>query len=272
MIFYKSAMKINGGNNTQMVYCPQMVLGQLDNYMQKEQIWIPNSHHIQKLPQNRSFCIQCELGIQIYSFACKYPVVPAPFVYKSILSSNDCHQFSSVAQVCLTLRHHGLQHARLPYPSPIPRAYSNSCPCSQWSHPTISSSVVPFSSHLQSFPASGSFPMSRFFTSWPKYWSFSFSISLSNDYSGLISFKIDRLDLLAVQGTLKNLLQHHSSKASVLQCSVFFVVQLSQPYMTTGKTIALTGWTFVGKVMSLLFNMLSRLAIAFLPRSKHLLI
>ena len=87
MIFYKSAMKINGGNNTQMVYCPQMVLGQLDNYMQKEQIWIPNSHHIQKLPQNRSFCIQCELGIQIYSFACKYPVVPASFVENTISSS-----------------------------------------------------------------------------------------------------------------------------------------------------------------------------------------
>ena len=107
---------------------------------------------------------------------------------------------------------------------------------------------------------------------WPKYWSFSFSISPSNEYSGLISFRIDWFDLLAVQGTLKNLLQHHSSKASGLQCSAFFTVQLSHPYMTTGKTIALTRWTFVGKVMSLLFNMLSRLVIAFLPRSKHLLI
>ena len=121
--------------------------------------------HIQKLPQNRSFSIQCELGIQIYSFACKYPVVPAPFVYKSILSSIDCCQFSSVAQVCLTLQPHGLQHARLPCPSPIPRAYSNSCPSSRWCHPTISSSVVPFSSHLQLFSASGSFPMSQFFAS-----------------------------------------------------------------------------------------------------------
>jgi len=107
---------------------------------------------------------------------------------------------------------------------------------------------------------------------WPKYWSFSFSISPSNEYSGLNSFRIDWLDLLAVQGTLKSLLQHHSSKASILWCSAFFRIQLSHPYMTTGKTVALTRWTFVGKVMSLLFNMLSRLVIAFLPRSKHLLI
>ena len=107
---------------------------------------------------------------------------------------------------------------------------------------------------------------------WPKYWSFSFSISPSNEHSGLISFRMDWLDLLAVQGTLKSLLQYHSSKASILQRSAFFTVQLSHPYMTTGKTIALTTWTFVGKVMSLLFNMLSRLVITFLPRSKHLLI
>ena len=102
---------------------------------------------------------------------------------------------------------------------------------------------------------------------WSKYWSFSFNISPSSEYSGLISFRIDRLDFLAVQGTLKSLLQHHSSKASILQCSVFFIVQLSHPCMTTGKTIALTRWTFVGKVMSLFFNMLSRLVIAFLPRN-----
>ena len=107
---------------------------------------------------------------------------------------------------------------------------------------------------------------------WPKYWSFSFNISPSNEYSGLISFRIDWLDLLEVQVTLKGLLQHHSSKASILWCSIFFIVHLSHPYMTTGKTIALTRWTFVGKVMSLLFNMLSRLVIAFLPRSKCLLI
>ena len=107
---------------------------------------------------------------------------------------------------------------------------------------------------------------------WPKYWSFSFSISPSNEYSGLISFRMDWLDILAVQGTLKSLLQQHSSKVSILQCSAFFIVQLSHPYMTTGKTIALTRQTFVGKVMSLLFNMLSRLVITFLVRSKGLLI
>ena len=106
----------------------------------------------------------------------------------------------------------------------------------------------------------------------PKYWSFRFSISPSNEHPGLISFRMDWLDLLAVQGTLKSLLQHHSSKASILRCSAFFIVQLSHPYMTTGKTIALTRWTFVGKVMSLLFNMLSRLVITFLQRNKHLLI
>ena len=107
---------------------------------------------------------------------------------------------------------------------------------------------------------------------WPKYWSFSFSISPSNEYSGLISFRMDWLDLLSVQRTLKSLLQHHSSKASILRHSTFFIVQLSHPYMTTRKTIALTRWTFVDKVMSLLFNMLSRLAITFLPRSKRILI
>ena len=107
---------------------------------------------------------------------------------------------------------------------------------------------------------------------WPKYWSFSFSVGPSNEYSGLISFRMDCLDLLAVQGTLKSLLQHYSSKASILQCSAFFIAQLSHPYMTTGKTIALTRRSFVGKVMSLLFNMLSRLVLTFLPRSKRLLI
>ena len=123
------------------------------------------------------------------------------------------------------------------------------------------------------------FPRIRVFSSesvlcmrWPKYGSFSFGISLSNEYSGLISFRRDWLDLLAVQGTLKSLLQHHSSKASIIQCSVFFIVQLSHPYMTTGKNIALTRRTLIGKVMSLVFNMLSRLVITFLPRSKRLLI
>ena len=141
-----------------------------------------------------------------------------------------------------------------------------------WCHPTISSSVVPFSSCPQSFPASKSFPMSQLCIRWPNYGSFSVSIRSSDEYSGLISFRMDWLDLLAVQETLKSLLQHHSSKASILWHSAFFMVQLSHPYMTTGKTIALTRWTFVGKVMSLLFSMLSRLVIAFLPRSKRLLI
>ena len=126
---------------------------------------------------------------------------------------------------------------------------------------------------------SSTFPSIRVFSKesvrcirWPKYWSFSFSISPSSEYSGLISFRIEWFDLLAVQRTLKSLLQYHSSKASVLQHSAIFIVQLSHPYMTTGKTIALTKWTFVGKVISLLFNMLFKLVIAFLPRSKHLLI
>ena len=143
---------------------------------------------------------------------------------------------------------------------------------SQLCHPTISSSIIPFSSCLQSLPASGAFQMSQLFTSGGQSISFSFSISLSNEYSGLISFRMDWLDLLAVQGTLKSLLHHQSSKTSILQCSAFFTVQLSYPFMITGKTIALTRQTFVGKVMYLLFNMLSRLVIAFLPRSKHLLI
>ena len=138
----------------------------------------------------------------------------------------------------------------------------------QWSHPLSSPSLLP-----------SIFPSRRVFSNvsvlcirWPKYWSFSFSISPSNEYLGLISFRMDWLDLPAIQGTLKSLLQHHSLKASILQHSAFFIVQLSHPYMTTGKTITLTRWIFIGKVMSLLFNMLSRLVITFLPRSKHLLI
>ena len=159
---------------------------------------------------------------------------------------------------------HGLQHTRLPCSSSSPRACSNSCPLSQWCHPTILPSVVLFC--LQSFSPS------VLCIRWPKYWKFSFSISSSNEYSALFSFKIDCFDLLGIQGTLKGLFQHHSLKASILWHSVFFMVQLSHPYMTTGKTIALTIWIFVSKVMSLLFNMLSRLVIAFLPRSKCLLI
>ena len=145
---------------------------------------------------------------------------------------------------------HGLQHTRPPDPLPSPRPCRDSSPLSWWCHQTISSSVFPFSFCLQSFPASGSFQMSEstLHMRWPKYWSFSFSISHSNEYSGLISFRMDSLDLLAVQGTLKSLLQHHSSKASVLLCSTFLMVQLSHPKMTTGKTIALTICTFVDRV------------------------
>ena len=133
-------------------------------------------------------------------------------------------------------------------------------------HSTIPSSVLPFSSCPQSFPVSGSSNESALHIRWLKYWSFHFSISPSNEYSRLVSFRMDWLDLLAVQGTLNSLLQHHSSKASILRCSAFFIVQLSHPYMTTGKSLALTRRTFVDKVMPLLFNMLSRLFITFLPR------
>ena len=171
-----------------------------------------------------------------------------------------------------SLQPHEPQHARPPCPSPTPGVHPNPCPLSWWSHPTISSSVSPFSSCLQSFPASESFPkMSALCIRWPKYWSFSFNISPS-EHPGLISFRMDGLNLFAVQGSLKSLLQHHSSKASILQRSAFFMVQLSHLYMTPGKTVALTRQTSVGKVMSLLLNMLSRLVITFLPRSKHLLI
>ena len=148
-----------------------------------------------------------------------------------------------------SLRPHESQHARPPYPSPSPGVHSDSCPSSQRCHPAISSWVVPFSSCPQSLPASESFPMSQLFRMrWPKYWSFSFTIIPSKEHPGLILFIMDWLGLLAVQGTLKSLLQHHSSKASILHCSPFITVQLSHPYMTTGKTISLTRWTFVAKV------------------------
>ena len=168
---------------------------------------------------------------------------------------------------------HGLQHARPPCPSTTPRVYSNSCPLRWWCHlilchpllppPSIFPSIRVFSFVSFLFFFFSSFFLLFYFTlqinesvlriRWPKYWSFSFNISPSNEHSGLISFRMDWLDLLAVQGTLKSLLQHHSSKASILWCSAYFIVQLSHPYMTTGKTIALTRWIFVGKIMSLFF-------------------
>ena len=186
------------------------------------------------------------------------------------------YQFSSVqfshSVVSDSLRPHESQHTRPPCPSPSPRVHSNSRPSSRWCHPAISSSVIPFSSCLQSLPESESFPISQFFT-----WG-----GQSTGVSALASFlpRNTRADLLqnGLVGSpcsprdSQSLLQHHSSKASSLWRSAFFTVQFSHPYMTTGKTIALTRWTFVGKIVSLLFNMLSRLAITFLPRSKCLLI
>ena len=180
---------------------------------------------------------------------------------------------SSVAQSCLTLcdptgcSAPGF-HVHYQLPGPTQTHVHCVSDAIQSSHPLSPPS-----------PLTSVFPSIRVFSNesvlcirWPKYWSFSFSISPSNEYSGLISFRMDWLDPLVVQGILKSLLQHHSLKESILQHSSFFVDQLSHPYMTTGKTIALTRWTFVGKVMSLLFNMLSRLVIVFLLRSKHLLI
>ena len=184
---------------------------------------------------------------------------------KKIVVLMCCLLFSSVqslSHVWLFATPWTASPTRPPCSSPTAGAYPNSCPTSWWCHPTISSSVVPFSSYFQSFPASESFQISQLYRiRWPTYWSFSFNISPSNKYSGLIFFRMDWLDLLAVQGTFKSLLQHHSSKASILRCSAFFKVQLSHQYMITGKTIALTRRIFVGKVMSLLFNMLSRLVI-----------
>ena len=162
---------------------------------------------------------------------------------------------------------HELQHARPPCPSPTPMSIESVMPSNHLilCHPIL---LLP-----------STFPNIRVFSNesalhirWPKYWSFSFNISPSNEHPGLISFRIDWLDLLAVQGTLKSLLQHYSWKSLILLCSTLFIVQLSHPYMTTGKTIALTRWTFVDKVMSLLFNMLSRMGITLVPRSNHLLI
>ena len=165
----------------------------------------------------------------------------------------------------------GLQHARLPCLSPTPRAYSDSCPLSQWCHPTISSSVVPFSSCLQSFPASRSFQMSQFFPSGGQSVGLSASVSvLSMNIQDWFPLGLTRWISLLSKGLSR--VFSNSSKASILQRSVFFTVQLSHPYMTTGKTIALTRWTFLGKVMSLLFNILSRLVITFIPRCKCLLI
>jgi len=178
---------------------------------------------------------------------------PETYIPQAELLPNT-HNCCSVAKSYPTLRLHGLQHTRPLCPSLSSGVCSNLCPLSQWCYPITLFSGSCFSSCPQYFPASRSFPMSQIFASsgQSKYWSFSFSISASNEYSGLISFRTDWFCLLAVQGTLKSLLQPHNLKALILQCSAFFIVQLSHPYMTTGKTIALTRWTFVSKVMSLL--------------------
>ena len=171
-----------------------------------------------------------------------------------------------------SLQSHGLQHTRLPCLSSTPRAWSNSCLSSQWCHSTISSSVVPFSSYPQSFPASGSFQMSQFFASGGQSIGVPTSTSvLSMNIQDWFPLRLIGLINLQPKG-LTNFLQHHSSETSILQCSVFFMVQHSHPYMITGKNITLTRWIFVSKVTSLLFNMLSGFVIAFLPKSKCILI
>jgi len=182
-------------------------------------------------------------------------------------------QFSSVAQLCLTLC-----NPMNPSTPGLP-VHHQLLEFTQTHVHQVSDAIQPSHSPLTTSPPDPNPPSIRVFSKestlrmrWPKYWSFSFSISPSNKHPGLISFRMDGLDLLAVQGTLKSLFQHHSSKASILRCSAFFTVQLSHPYMTTGKTIVLTRWTFVGKETSLLLNMLYRLVMTFLPRSKHLLI
>ena len=176
----------------------------------------------------------------------------------------------SVAVMSSSLQAHGLQHTRLPCPSLSPWVCSDSCPFSLWCYLTCASFFFFLPSVFASIRVFSN--ESSFHTRWPKDRNFSFSTSPSSEHSGLISFRMDWLDLHAVQGTLKSLLKHHSSKSSILQCSAFFLIHLSHPYMTTGKTIALTIWTFVSKVMSLLFKTLSRFSIAILPRSKCLLI
>ena len=186
---------------------------------------------------------------------CKKHIYQIIILYQSVQFS--CSVMSD------SLRPHGLQHARPPCPSPTPGDYSNSCPLNQPSHP-LSLLLLP-----SIFPSIMVFSnKSALHIRWPQYWSFSFSISSSNEYSVLISFRMDWFDLLAVQGTLKSLLQHHSSKTTILRCSAFFIAQLSHPYVTTEKNIPLTRQTFVGKVMSLLFNMLSRLVITFFSKEQ----
>ena len=200
------------------------------------------------------------------------PILDIFRICRKSIDHSYLHQFSSVAQLCPTLC--DPKNRSMPG---LP-VHHQLLECTQTHFHRVSDAIQP--SHPLSSPSPAPIPPStRVFsnestrcTRWPKYWSFSLSIIPSKEHPGLVSFRMDWLDLLAVKGTLKNLLQHHNSKASILRYSAFFTVQLSHSYMTTGKAIALTKWTFVGKVMSLLFNMLSRLVITFLPRSKCLLI
>ena len=218
--------------------------------------------HVPALPAHRSQAMWPRRVIQpqLQFSSCNIWVI-------TIRSTSQCYSVQFSSTVSDSLRPHEPQHARPPCPSPTLRVYPNPCPLPS-NHLILCRSLL--------LPPS-IFPSIRVFSNesafrirWPKYWSFSFNISPSNKHPGLISFRMDWLDLLAVQGTHKNPLQHHSSKASILRRSAFFIVQLWHPHMTTGKTIALTRRTFVGKVMSLLFNMLSRLVITFLLRSKRL--
>ena len=215
-----------------------------------------------------------QLSTKSYSFLFLKTISPLhtnEFHSDSMFRSPTCSLLFSHSVLSSSQQPHGWRHARLPCPSPSTGVCSNSCLLSRWCHLTTSSSLASFSSCLQSFPALASFPMSRLLALGGQ------SIGASASYSfqwifRLIFFRIDRFDLLAVQGSLKSLLWHHNLKTSILQCSAFFMGQLSHLYMITGKTIALTRQTFVAKMMFLLFNTLSRFVIAFLQRSKCLLI
>ena len=222
---------------------------------------LPSWHSFFSHP-NCSYFISHICEQKLLCFCKRYPEIILHFV-----SVKFSHSVMSNS-----LQPHRLQYARLPCPSTTPRACLNSCPwvggAIQPSHPLSS----PSPSALNLSQLQGLFKWVSSSHQVAKVLEYSFSVSPSNEYSELISFRMEWLDLPAVQGTLKSVLQHHSSKASILLCSAFFIFQLSHPYMTTGKTIALTRWTFIGKVMSLLFNMLSRLLIVFLAMNKHLLI
>ena len=235
-----------------------------DNYSTILWWFLPYMHVLSPNPSLTSLPIHSSRLSQSTAFGFPASYIRLPLREASVQPSHSV--------VSDSLRPHCLQHARPPCPSPTPGVYSNSCPLSRWCHPTISSSVIPFSSRRQSFPASGSFPTSQFFASGGQSIGGSASTSVLPmniqdwfplGWTGWMSLQSKRLS---------RIFSSNSSKASIFRRSAFFIVQLAHPYMTTGKTIALTRQTFVGKVMSLLFYMLSRLVITFLPRSKYLLI